>query len=487
MPNTNHRLKSWFLFFLKSQKSAYFIPHGVPNPNGGLITAYAHSPTYATTFVDQMKELWESMVEQAQTTASINTAWNNPQYIDAAWQNGKSIDPVTLLPDMDFWLLPKHKPANTTDKNSEAVIVIYSARTIVEHGGLFCATQIRARNQNKGTQYNDSWTVYQLPDGDPDKTCYWLCEPGYSGDACLTQGRATSADSCAYMNLSADNLAQYVSYNETGSRDASSVEQSMENNFGFFSKQHKCKSDRCEGDVILAAKSYLPNGHGIIASPATVVAHSVYGAWDENDYTYMKNQKFYYKNAQVNLQITDNGGDYTTKTLCMPGFDGPGCTTTLCTECADPLTKFNSQTGTCSDCIEEHIHDDTGACVPCPDGSYKHPSRDECITCDNTEYYSNGTCIKKTSISRDTMYSCFPNTDFLDFQACIFDTCQNDKTVDCVMSDGRIGKKTCVANKWTSCNMNQTTGTQKVQATIKPVITTTNKITPANRLKLLSD
>lgn len=415
----------------------------VPNPNGGLFSVLYCNSAMAKNFADVIAE-WMQHIEDL---VAINNAWDNPVILEGTWGNGMSIDPVTLLPDMDFWLLPKHKPAND---DKEAVVVVYSARIIVEHGGYFCATQIRARNTNKGTQYNDTWTQYQLPDGDMGKTCFWLCEPGYSGDGC-NLGRATSPDSCVYINLTPDYLKQFITYNESGGNDNSSIEESMRNTLGFFQHSKSCYSNRCEHDVILAAKSYLENGHGIIASPATVTAHSVYGAWSEDDYTYMENQKYYYSNAQVNLQVTDNKGNYTTKTLCMPGFDGPNCTTDLCTECTDPTTMFNSQTGDCTDCIDEYVHDESGKCVPCPEGSYKHPTRDECITCDNTEYYSNGLCLKKTAISRTKMYNCFPNSNASDFQACVFDTCENGKTVSCVTSDGRLGTKTCNARKWSRC------------------------------------
>ena len=158
---------------------------------------------------------------------AVDDAWGTPQYIGSAWEVGKSRDPITLMPDMEFWLLPKHKPANA---DKEAVIVAYVARIINQNGGYFCATQVRARNRNKGTRYNDSWTIYQVPDGDSEKTCFWLCEPGYTGENCKKVDAANPAnteDICAYTRLSVENLSQFVSYNETGGKEEKSVEGAM--------------------------------------------------------------------------------------------------------------------------------------------------------------------------------------------------------------------------------------------------------------------
>ena len=387
---------------------------------------------------------------------AVDDAWDTPQYIGSAWEVGKSRDPITLMPDMEFWLLPKHKPANA---DKEAVIVAYVARIINQNGGYFCATQVRARNQNKGTLYNDSWTIYQVPGGDSEKTCFWLCEPGYTGENCKKVDAANPAnteDICAYTRLSVENLSQFVSYNETGGKEEKSVEGAMTQNDyqGFFRFGHECKSRRCEADTILAAKSYLSNGHGIVASPATVTAHAIEGNWSESDYAFKENQRYFYDSAQADLQITDNGANYTTKTLCMPGFYGPGCTTTICTECDDTLARFNADTGYCSDCIENHVHDESGACVPCADGSYKHPDRDECITCANTEYFdaTDGECKPKAIISKESMYKCYTNEDITDFQACVSDTCENGLTVECITDDNGVGKKTCVNKRWSRCS-----------------------------------
>ena len=340
----------------------------------------------------------------------------------------------------DFWLQDK---INLTD-SEDAAIIIYMAQRIVEHGGYFCATQIRT---DRRRLFLFSGLVrFQYPSGEKKKTCFWLCEPGYSGEGC-EPGTITSSSDCAYTMLNQENLSRFVSYNESESPDNSNMEMLMEqnNSQGIF---------RITPNVIytiytiLAAKEYLDNGHGIIASPAIILPH--------------------YLTDPTDIFITDTNANYTTKTLCMPGFDGPGCSTSICTLCEDRLSKYNPDTGYCSDCIENHIHDSTGACIPCPDGAYRHPDREECIKCDNTEYFDfdDGECKPKTKISHEAMAECWPNSDTSDFQACAFETCESGKTVECATDDNRIGKKTCINKKWSKCKFG---GIPTVQ-TAKPVL-----------------
>lgn len=311
----------------------------------------------------------------------------------------------------------------------DSAIIIYMAQRIVEHGGYFCATQIRTTIQ-KYTLFSAP-VRFQYPSGDPQKTCFWLCEPGYSGEGC-EPGTTTSSADCAYTNLSPENLSQFVSYNESENPDNSNMEMLMRqnNNQGTFSVAPWLTFTIYN---VLAAKDYLDNGHGIIASPALIKPE--YGQWP------------------ADVFITDMNGRYTTKTLCMPGFDGPGCSTSICTLCENTLSKFNPDTGYCSDCIENHIHDSTGACVPCPDGAYKHPAREECITCQNTEYFDSddGKCKPKRKISSDKMYECYPNSNIADFQACVIPTCEDGHKVECVTDDKRIGKKLCMNGLWSQC------------------------------------
>ena len=377
---------------------------------------------------------------------NVDNAWGTPQVIENAFQ-------PSLATDQTFWLHNKHKPKNDT---SEAVVMVYLARIIVENGGYFCPIQVRARRASKATRYPDSWTAYQMPSGDWTKKCYWLCEPGHSGENCADT-KVTTTDQCNYTRLSKDTLMDGISYNEGGgleSRDGSSIEPEMTSNDyqGFFRFGHRCDSDRCEKDVILAAQSYLENGHGIIASPATVIASGEYGFWDEGDFNNIWDETHKGGNASVNISITANTGNYKTKTLCMPGFDGPGCTTSVCRDCEDPLTQFNSTTGMCSDCIDNYVHNDSGACVKCEEGTYKSVSQDKCIKCEKTEYFKDDTCVPRKQISKDTMYSCYPNKNTADFYACVRDVCDDDKKVDCVTADGDLGTKVCADGKWGACS-----------------------------------
>lgn len=374
---------------------------------------------------------------------AVDTAWSTPQVIASAWSFGIGHDSATKIPDKTFWLMNKKRAANATD---EAIIMIYSARQIVEHGGYFCATQ--ARSRNKGTKGCPKiWTQYQNPNGNFEKTCLWLCEPGYSGEGC-TSGTITSESECKYTKLSKDVIRTGISYNESGGYDDASVEGAMAQNTyqGFFRFGHGNTAGGNELDVILAAKEFLKNGHGIIASPVTVAAHG--GMWTRDDYADSWTDCKY---GDSNLTITAKTANYTTKTLCMPGFDGPGCTTSVCTECDDPLTKFNAQKGVCSDCIENHVHDKSGKCVPCGAGEVAIPEKDICLKCEKTEQIKDGKCVPRRQVSKQDMYKCYPNSDTTDFALCTNDKCPIGKTVKCLTDDKKLGAKECVSGKWGQC------------------------------------
>ncbi len=379
-------------------------------------------------------------------TNAINQAWGNPQAISSAWNFGIGHDSATKIPDQTFWLMNKKRAANATD---EAIVIVYAAHKIVEHGGYFCTTQLRSRNKGK-SGCPKIWTQYQNPDGDFEKTCFWLCEPGYTGDACKSYNATPSGNECKYTKLSPDTLKQNISYNESGGWDNESIESEMCQNDhqGFFKFGLGKVNYGNEYDVILVAKSYLENGHGIVASPATFAAHG--GMWNRDDYTDTWTKCKY---GDSNLTITANSGNYQTKTLCMPGFNGAGCTSQVCTECDDELTKFNKATGSCSDCIENHIHDQSGKCVPCPDGAVSVPGQDRCLKCLATEYVKDGVCTPRKKVSQQEMYNCYPNDNPTDFALCVQDTCPNGQTVKCMVNKSRQGTKTCTNQKWGPCTL----------------------------------
>ena len=385
---------------------------------------------------------------------AVDNAWGKPQPISSAWSFGIGHNSATKIPDKTFWLMDKKRSNNAID---EAIVMVYAARQIVEHGGYFCTTQLRSRNEGR-RGCPKIWTQYQNPNGDFEKTCFWLCEPGYSGNECKNSNSAPSGDECKYTKLSPDTLKKNISYNESGGLDNASVESIMRQNDhqGFFRFGHGNTKNGNEYDVILAAKSYLENGHGIVASPATFAAHG--GMWNRDDYGDSWTDCKY---GDSNLTITANSAGYKTKTLCMPGFSGPGCTTTACTVCDDELTKFNKTTGTCSDCIENHVHDQSGKCVPCPDGAVVIPDQDKCLTCKETEYIKDGTCAPRKKISKQQLYNCYPNSDNpTDFALCVQDTCTNGQTVKCMIDNVQQGTKTCTNKKWGACTLEETTETE---------------------------
>lgn len=372
---------------------------------------------------------------------AVDTAWGTPQPVQKPWEFGIGHDSATRIPDKTFWLMDKKRAANAND---EAIIIIYSARQIVAHGGYFCVTQARSRNQG-ASGCPKIWTQYQNPDGDFEKTCFWLCEPGYTGEECKP-GKAKSAAQCMYTKLSPETLRDGISYNESGDYDRASVESNMITNDyqGFFRFGHRNKNSD-EQDVILIAQSYLDNGHGIVASPATVSAHG--GMWERDDYADSWTDCKY---GDSNLTITAKTKNYKTKTLCMPGFDGPDCTTSVCSACEDPLTRFNEKSGYCSDCIENHIHKD-GKCVPCAAGETAVPEKDICLTCKKTEYVKDGACAPREQISKQELYKCYPNDNATDFALCINKTCDNGKVVKCLTENKRLGEKKCTGGKWGEC------------------------------------
>lgn len=377
--------------------------------------------------------------------SNADQAWGTPQVIDSPWEFGRGHDATTRMPDKTFWLMDKKRSNNAND---EAIVVAYVARQIVAHGGHFCATQIRSRNSGK-SGCPKIWTMYQNPAGKFQETCFWLCEPGYSGENC-TAGRAKSDDACKYTKLSREKLSADLTYNEDGGLDDAAVEGLMSaNNYtGFFRFGHGKSKKGNEQDVVLAAKKFLENGHGIIASPATLSAHG--GMWNNDDYS---DEWLDCKYGDSNITITTNGAKYTEKTLCMPGFDGPDCSTSLCKICDDELTVFDEKTGQCSACIENHVHKN-GKCTPCPDGQTAVPGKDICLSCKKTEYISGDKCMPRKQISQQDMYKCYPNTNSDDFVACTRDTCDDQRKVACLTDDKKLGTKVCTNKKWGKCQPN---------------------------------
>lgn len=374
--------------------------------------------------------------------------WGQPQIISEPWAYGKGHDIATHLPDQTFWLMPKKKSANALD---EAIVMAYIARVIVPNGGYFCATQLRSRN--KGTKGCPKiWTQYQNPTGDVAGTCFWLCEPGYSGENCVKVDKP-AANACKYTRLNREILTADIGYQETGGFDTASVESTLYCK-GFLRYDYGSISRGNNQDLVVAAREFLENGHGIVASPATVSAHG--GWWDADNYS---DEHIICSNGNSNITITANGGSYQTKVLCMPGFSGEGCTTDVCRICDDPLTKFNDTKGSCSDCIENYIHNADGKCVKCADGETAVPEKDICLKCKNTEYVKNGECVPRQKITQQMMYSCYPNTDTIAFQKCISETCDNKMgEVACMTENKKLGRKKCVyasfnaeTGKWGKC------------------------------------
>lgn len=384
----------------------------------------------------------------AKTSCNIQRAyWQNPTVITHPWISGFGHDSVTGKPDQTFWIKNKKKSNNADD---EAIVIVYMARKIVQRGGYFCATQLRSRNKGR-SGCPTIWTQYQNPVGNIDNTCFWLCEPGYSGENCTAKDHPTTAD-CKYTQLSKQTIADIVDYQETGGLDTASVEANLKINCTGMLEYDYGTDSGDESDLVLAAKSFLENGHGIIASPATVSAHG--GWWMDENYN---DEHTSCTGGVSNITITANGTNYITKTLCMPGFSGPGCTTTMCRECEDPLTKYNDSTGSCSDCIENHVHDTNGNCVQCADGETADQTTNQCLKCAATEFVKNGKCTPGTPISKQRIYSCWPNSDFSDFNACIQDKCDSNITpyTKCITENRQIGTKICKSGVWTNCVSNK--------------------------------
>jgi len=380
------------------------------------------------------KSTWQDRIRALAASAEFRNSWGNPSWVPDTWNH---------VSDQSYWIMDKIKPQNADD---EAIVMVYAARAIVPHGGKFCATQLRSRNEGKNG-CPKIWTSYQQPDGDVDKTCFWLCEPGYSGAGCKRKP-VTDAESCAYTKMTKENIASFVQYNQTGDWDRNEVESAMRGNGNqafFVFGAGKPKSGN-EFDVILAAKSFLENGRGIVASPASFTAHG--GFWSAADYS---DQYTKCKSGNSNLTITDTNAHYRTKILCMPGFDGEDCTTTYCKTCDDALAKYNDKTGSCSDCIENHIRNKEGKCEKCPAGTTAVQDKKICLECKKTEYVKDGECVPRDVIEKSVLYNCYPNENANDFKACVSSTCTNDAKVKCVTAQKQIGTKKCTGGKWGTC------------------------------------
>ncbi len=265
--------------------------------------------------------------------------------------------------------------------NDEWAIVGVIAKTIVQHGGYFCPYQIQCANKRKEKK---TWTMYYRPNGYNGVGCTWICEPGYSGENCLSQKTPTSCDTKSYKTGSGQKFGGLSLKTSGGDADQKENEVSGFNQWG---------SDP-ESDVLLGVVKFLE--HGVIAGPVQIRCGR--NNWKEID-SYVEavnastgNQKILCANG---YKANDSGTD------CEP-VSADVCATQNMTFCANfPREKYNSaihtiqSAGSCAKyfCTDTNMAfpavGDT-SCAECSTGVKGGPSKTNgvCIKCKTGEYFN---------------------------------------------------------------------------------------------------
>jgi hypothetical protein len=221
---------------------------------------------------------------------------------------------------------------NAFDK-IEVMARAFIARKLVPHGGYFCATQLRARTSSSP---GDTWTDYQ--ETKPAAKCFWMCEPGYTGENC----NAASSDDmlCENIKPSKEYLKQF-GQNKSKSAATDSVEIMVWHN-GFMDSGF---DDQCytspygnQSDVIVVAHGFdQGDGHGILVSPMTFTTwHADCGSGLGLCGTFR---------VVSGVERWGTQRDYKSNLLlCPQGWSGPNCSK-KCKEC--PTVKEHVVNGKC--------------------------------------------------------------------------------------------------------------------------------------------
>ncbi len=340
-------------------------------------------------FVFAVAGLFGTANAATMVNSSVKSSWGNPSQVVQAWKRAELTS---------AYIKPKKTAANASD---EAIVVVYMARSLVEHGGYFCATQLRSRNEG-ASKATHVWTQYQEVG---DNNCMWLCEPNYNGENCAV---GTGA-SCDKTVMSKATLSA-AGYEESGGYDNNTVESALANGgMTFFVWGGGTKTD--ESDTFVMAVDWLANGHGIKARPVTFAAHCG---------TVPKGEECNRGNS--NLTVAASNGNE--KTLCLPGWSGPGCTASIaeCKACpsgtntvwSDKDQKCVCGAGAasvgggcimCDNAKDEYLSKSQGKCIACPKAQYWSDNSDKCV--DKTKY-------SMTQLAKPECLDKFDNAEYRD-------------------------------------------------------------------------
>ncbi|MBO5696117.1 MAG: hypothetical protein J6S06_01230 [Alphaproteobacteria bacterium] len=308
---------------------------------------------------------------------------------------------------------------NKRKNKDERAFVALIARTIVEHGGYFCPTQMQCAQSrdNSKNRTKHAYTTYYNPAGFSDSKCKWLCEKGYTGNGCQPQAYSKASQT----SPSISGMKTGVSLNK-GHADKNPNKEGEVTVFDTWVHA----STKHEADALLGVVAY--GEHGLIAAPvAFFCSHNgkVRGSFPVTyvqkisrmtglekllcEPGYLPNEH----NTDCVVDETDysidpeTGETFVEQTKWCDGFPGAkydmekhfrkeeaGCVKYFCTELGYAFMREGVM-----DCVEcttdkkNGIHPDTGVCVHCETGTVFDKE--------------SGNCVSAVQISKwDMMYGC---------------------------------------------------------------------------------
>ncbi len=348
------------------------------------------------------------------------------------------------------------------------------AMKIVARGGYFCPVQIQCESPMANSKNNESWTNYYQPvlasanwdeynrstsDDSANTTCYWLCEPGYSGVNCAAYSdtsvnEAFCDDKSFIPKTPGGKIPTYAMDKSYNSWHTANSVKSKFTAFGRWDFDGSLEKNKREDNVVIALTQY--QDHGAMAAPI----HIKCGLSGDNE---GNNPDIGYGYVERMGQTTSVLGN--SKMLCAKGYVLSGSTCVPKDACANAPMPDNFCSGYNENSYDPTIHDlyESGGCVkfkcegdnhgfedfsdqeyncvPCTRADSEswntgiNTSTNECVFCDDFEYFdpTTSTCDELMGLSQiDLQYGrgktnntatlseqCWTITDPVNYRNCV--------------------------------------------------------------------